>query len=178
MSEGIRATALMGNYKRATKCEHPNLSFIMTENVGVWYFLVDKLKGDNDEFTNGQFIGRVIATEKYPYEPPDVEMLTPNGVFPVNDKNFCVDIGRYHRKDYPATYGMDGFVKMILSGLIGWADIGPGIALIETKLSKKKRIENIKKKSIDSKEYNKKYNTEILKLFSDSLEDKMENMQL
>lgn len=77
MAEQKRTKALMGNYKRATKEKHPNLSFKMTGNTGVWYFIIDRLKGDNNEFTNGQFIGRVIATKKYPFEPPDVEMLTP-----------------------------------------------------------------------------------------------------
>lgn len=72
---------------------------------------------------------------------------------------------------------MDGFVKMILSGLIGWADIGPGIALIDTELSKKKRIENITKKSMDSKEYNMKHNRNILELFDD-LDIELGNMKL
>ena len=175
-----RTKALLGNFKRCTVKEiHPHIKFIMNgDKIDEWYFLMGLLpgdkkktsefKGNNDEFTKGQFIGKITATSVYPYGPPNVEMLTPTGVFPLNNNNFCIDIGKYHKDNYPATLGMDGYTKMIWSGLMGWKEIGHGINLVLNGKKKKEQIEGIRLASENSRKYNKKYNKKILELFEEA----------
>lgn len=177
VTEKSRTKALMGNYKRCTtKDVHEHIKFIMTEdNVCNWYFILGvmpdrkdnkgQFSGNTDEFLHGQFIGKITATKVYPYGPPDVEMLTPTGVFPLNNRDFCIDIGKYHKDNYPATLGMDGYTKMIWSGLVGWRELGGGIALISGRTSQKEQIEMIRKASKESQTYNDKHNSAIMNLF-------------
>lgn len=180
-----RTKALLGNYKRCTiKDIHPHIKFIMEEgDVHKWYFMMGttinsdtegEFAGNDNEFIKGQFFGKITATKMYPYGPPDVEMLTPTGVFPINNNDFCIDIGKYHKDNYPATLGMDGYTKMIWSGLLGWEDLGYGINLVSHKISKKKRVETISKYSLDSQEYNRKNNMKIVKMFQNTTEETKE----
>lgn len=175
-----RTKALLGNFKRCTvKDVHTHIKFIMDgEKIDEWYFLmglmpndkekVSEFKGNDNEFAGGQFIGKITATSVYPYGPPNVEMLTPTGVFPLNNNNFCIDIGKYHKDNYPATLGMDGYTKMIWSGLMGWQEIGHGINLVLNGKKKQEQIEGIRSASKNSIKYNEKYNKEILELFKEA----------
>ena len=175
-TDSSRTKALMANYRRCTTKEHhENVKFIMTSDVSKWYFLMGvmpgvssgptgEFSGEEDEFIGGQYLGVISATKKYPFGPPDVIMLTPNGVFPVNDPNFCISIGKYHATDYPSTLGMDGFTKTVCSGLQGWKSLGPGLKL--TKYSSQgEQLKSVRKLSLDSQEYNRKHNSEVLALF-------------
>ena len=172
----IRTKALLGHFKRCTvKDVHDHIKFVPAENrIDVWYFMMGAMvdsdnkgqfAGDDDEFLEGQFFGKVIATNAYPYGPPNVEMLTPTGVFPLKNTDFCIDIGRYHKNNYPATIGMDGYVKMIWSGLVGWRSLGSGINLMSKGLTKIQQLKNIRKASSNSQAYNKKYNSKLVELF-------------
>ena len=176
VTERSRTKALVGNFKRCTvKDVHPHIKFIIPDdNVHNWYFMMGAMvdddskgqfPGNNDEFLHGQFFGKITATKMYPYGPPDVEMLTPTGVFPLNNSNFCIDIGKYHKDNYPSTLGMDGYTKMIWSGLVGWEDLGNGINLLSGTISKHKQLDNIREASILSQSYNKKNNARIVELF-------------
>lgn len=172
-----RTKALIGNFRRCTvKDVHEHIKFVMTEDdVHKWYFLLGAMPdrednkgqfaGDDDEFLQGQFLGKITATKVYPYGPPDVEMLTPTGVFPLNNNDFCIDIGKYHKDNYPATLGMDGYTKMIWSGLVGWRELGYGINLISGRTPQKQQVLTIKKASRESQAYNEQKNKDILNLF-------------
>ena len=173
-----RTRALLANYRRCTMKEHhENVRFIMTGDVAKWYFLLGAIPGVSEgatgefpgevgEFIGGQYLGVITATDKYPYGPPNVLLLTPTGVFPVNDADFCINIGRYHASDYPATLGMDGFVKTICSGLQGWRSLGKGIAL-KKYASEDEQRQAIQKYASDSQAYNHKHHEKILAMFKD-----------
>lgn len=173
-----RAKALNGNFKRATiKMPHEHIKYIIADDsdIGVWYFMLGALPdrkdnagqfaGDDDEFLGGQFIGKIMATKMYPYGPPDVEMMTPTGVFPLNNKDFCIDVGRYHKDNYPASLGMDGYTNMIWSGLIGWQSLGSGINLLTSRRNTNTSIQKISMESANSQAYNKLHNAEIVARF-------------
>jgi ubiquitin-conjugating enzyme E2 J2 len=61
-------------------------------NPLVWYFL---LKG-TDDYEGGEYIGQIIHSPKYPAEPPDYKMLTPNGRF-ATDSKICLTNSSYHK---------------------------------------------------------------------------------
>jgi ubiquitin-protein ligase len=175
VTQKTRTKALIGNFKRCTIKEvHPHIKFVMEENIHIWYFMMGCMvdsnndggfSGDSDEFIGGQFFGKITATPKYPYGPPDVEMLTPTNIFPLNDNDFCIDIGKYHADNYPPTLGMDGYTKMIWAGLIGWRDLGPGINIMSS--SPDKHVKMIRKASMASQQYNIINNSHLVELFRD-----------
>jgi ubiquitin-protein ligase len=196
VTEKSRVKALKGNFKRATiKQPHDHIKYIIPDDsdIGVWYFMLGakpdfddnegEFAGDDDEFLGGQFIGKIMATKVYPYGPPNVKMLTPTGVFPLNNSNFCIDIGKYHKDNYPATLGMDGYVNMIWSGLIGWKSLGSGINLLTARNNNQLTLANIRKASTDSKAYNEEHIPEVIAMFRDSygkkdLADELDDMAL
>ena len=176
VTDKSRTKALMGHFKRCTeKSVHPHIKFVMSEdNIHNWYFMmgamvdsdnIGEFPGDDNEFLEGQFFGKITATKIYPYGPPDVEMLTPTGVFPLNNNDFCIDIGKYHKDNYPAALGMDGYVGMIWSGLVGWRELGHGINLISGKTPQKQQVELIRKASQNSQNYNRKHNSKLVEMF-------------
>ena len=184
-----RTKALIGNFRRCTiKDVHPHIKFnIADDNVHNWYFMMGAMvdtdnrgefSGDNEEFLKGQFFGKITATKVYPFGPPDVEMLTPTGVFPLNNNDFCIDIGKYHKENYPATLGMDGYTKMIWSGLVGWRDLGHGINLISGHTPQNKQVEMIRKASFESQAYNRKNNAALVELFRGTEEQKKEEKKV
>jgi ubiquitin-protein ligase len=176
----IKIKSLKGHFKRCTNPKkgqvHEHIKFVMSdEDVGVWYFvmgvMVDasedegQFLGNDDEFAGGQYVGKVTATKNYPFAPPDVVFLTPTEIYPINSSDFCVDIGKYHKENYPATLGMDGFVSMIWAGIMGWRDLGAGISLLHYKKLKKDRVKLIRKAAKNSKKYNAKHNRAVLDMF-------------
>lgn len=165
-NEKIKYKALAGHFKRTQKEQHPNVSFVKDdEDQSRWFFKIHDFSGEQDEFKSAEILGEVTATDKYPFSPPNAKIYTPNGVYPINNSDFCVDIGKYHKSNWPATYGMDGFVKMLFSGLIGWKDLGYGINL-KTGDKKKDILGDIINASSNSKDYNRKKLPHILEKFS------------
>jgi ubiquitin-protein ligase len=182
VTEKSRTKALMGNFKRCTvKNPHPHITCVMSK-VDVWHFLIGVhpdskdgkggFDGNDGEFKEGQFLGKIVAPKDYPYSPPNVTMYTPTGVILVENSNFCIDIGKYHKDDYPATLGMDGYLGMVWSGvLVGWKGIGRGIGLATGKTSHDELLVSIKNASKNSQAFNKKRYPRILKMFKSDADD-------
>lgn len=192
-----RVRALQNHYLRATgvgASMHDHIQFVATDDIGKWYFIMGvradvtddeiaaarennkpvrgEFSGEQNEFIGGQFIGILRATSKYPFGPPDAEMLTPTGIFPLNSPDFCIDIGKYHANQYPPTLGLDGFAGMIWAGFINWRELGSGIALFPHG-NPKKDLSIISNRSLSSRSYNLKHHKEILQMFIDAAAEKI-----
>ncbi len=133
-----RANRIMiAQFNAATKEEDEFIKYYMDENnVRVWYALLHGVAG---EFTDGQYLVRVEFPEKFPIDPPWFFFMTPNGVYDL-EKKVCIDIGGYHKENYPAALGAKGFIKQLVSGLIGWESLGGGVSLITTTKKKKQAL--------------------------------------
>uniref|UniRef100_A0A7S4G8F0 UBC core domain-containing protein n=1 Tax=Eutreptiella gymnastica TaxID=73025 RepID=A0A7S4G8F0_9EUGL len=82
----------------------------LEDNVFEWLFT---LRGpDETEYENGFYRGRLILQSNYPFSPPDVELLTPNGRFELN-KKICLSISSYHPENWKPTWG----IKTVLHAL-------------------------------------------------------------
>lgn len=58
-----------------------------------WHFTV---RGPDDTpFAGGIYHGRILLPTEYPFKPPSIILLTPNGRFEVN-KKICLSISAYH----------------------------------------------------------------------------------
>ena len=72
-------------------------AFQSEENMLNFYFLIYGQKGS--DYENGQYIGKFILSDKYPFTPPDIMFLTPNGRFEINRK-ICLTITGYHSGEW------------------------------------------------------------------------------
>eukprot|EP00998_Keelungia_sp_KM082_P005761 NODE_2059_length_1148_cov_63.253673_g2042_i0.p1 GENE.NODE_2059_length_1148_cov_63.253673_g2042_i0~~NODE_2059_length_1148_cov_63.253673_g2042_i0.p1 ORF type:complete len:305 (-),score=39.48 NODE_2059_length_1148_cov_63.253673_g2042_i0:130-1044(-) len=80
------------------------------ENSFEWLFT---MRGPDDtEFSEGFYRGRVILPHNYPFSPPDVVLLTPNGRFELN-KKICLSVSSYHPETWKPTWN----IKTVLTAL-------------------------------------------------------------
>lgn len=63
------------------------------ENLFLWHFTI---KGPRDTpFEGGIYHGKIVFPQQYPYSPPDIYFLTPNGRFETG-KKICLTITSFH----------------------------------------------------------------------------------
>jgi ubiquitin-conjugating enzyme E2 J2 len=133
-------------------CKEPNeyIKFMQSEECHVWYILLSGFAGDHDEFDGGEYLVRMKAPANFPFDPPEFYFMTKNGLYETDTK-VCISIGEYHKDQYRAALGMDGFANQLVSGLIGWRSMGGGISITNTdaaakaKFAKASRASNLAK---------------------------------
>lgn len=65
----------------------------LESNLFEWHFTI---RGPPDtEFEGGVYHGRIILPPEYPFRPPDIMFMTPNGRFSTGMK-ICLTISSYH----------------------------------------------------------------------------------
>lgn len=164
-----RTTAIIkGQFTKATKDPHESLKFLIDESdIKIWYILLNNMCGENNEFLDGEYLLRVKIPDTWvdcPSTPPDFYFMTPNGLYGC-ETIVCVSIGKFHPDQYRATLGIIGFCANLISGLIGWKEIGHGIQILDTTLGQKKALAK------RSRLYNMKNHSEILKKIHESFRD-------
>lgn len=174
-----RLRSIYANYKKHRECREQYFDCIMDQkDMGIWYACIRDVVGNNNEFEGGEYIVKVVATDKYPNAPPQFYFMTPNGVYEINRK-VCISIGEFHSNSYsPGTHGgMVGFIRMLVNGIIFWQDLGNGISLINNEYcnsdNKKRKtmlpgiLSNIKDIAKKSKEYNLANYPDLVDKFND-----------
>ena len=66
-------------------------------------------------FSGGFYHGKLIFPQDYPFKPPRILMLTPNGRFQTNTR-LCLSISDFH----PDTWNPAWSVATILTGLLSF----------------------------------------------------------
>ncbi|CAG8722658.1 34773_t:CDS:2, partial [Racocetra persica] len=85
----------------------------LEDNLFEWHFVI---RGpDGTEFEGGRYHGRIILPSEYPFKPPNLMLLTPNGRFELN-KKICLSITGYHPEYWLPAWG----IRTVLLGLIGF----------------------------------------------------------
>lgn len=141
---------MMAQFKKATKEPNEFIKFHMDEEKPwIWHILLSNFTGDKDEYKGGQYIFRMEAPADFPHNPPHFYARTPQGLYEI-DQKVCINIGEWHKDQYRAALGMDGFANQLVSGLIGWETMGGGIKILTTSLAQKQEL------ALKSPEYNKK----------------------
>jgi ubiquitin-protein ligase len=69
----------------------------------VWYFLI--VGDDDSDYSRGEYIGKIVHSDKYPTEPPDYYMLTPNGRYEI-DRKICLSNSSYHRGEWTTSWNI------------------------------------------------------------------------
>lgn len=150
-----QAAIVTGQFKFAVKQPHEYLKFMMDEkDYNKWYILLSGFDGDEGEYTDGEYLVRIKLPADFPYNPPEFYFMTEQGLYGVETK-VCISIGEFHKADARAALKVGEFCTQLISGLIGWRDMGGGIQILQTDVKQKKRF------AANSRAYNAKYNSDI-----------------
>ncbi|TMW66131.1 hypothetical protein Poli38472_003896 [Pythium oligandrum] len=85
----------------------------LEDNMFDWHFT---LRGPPDtEFEGGIYHGRILLPADYPFKPPNIMLLTPNGRFEVR-KKICLSISAHHPEEWQPAWG----IRLILEALISF----------------------------------------------------------
>ena len=76
-------------------------------DLGVWYFLY--------RTDDGEFIFKIKHADNYPFSPPDLSVLTPNGVIDTGCL-ICTTFSSFHKGDWDASM----ITEKIIIGLISY----------------------------------------------------------
>ncbi|KAL4074501.1 ubiquitin-conjugating enzyme/RWD-like protein, partial [Scleroderma yunnanense] len=91
------------------------------------------------EFEGGLYHFRIILPAEYPFRPPSLMMLTPNGRFELNTK-ICISFTNYHEEEWQPAWG----VRTAILGLQGFFPLkgqaATGVGSVEYPVSERKRL--------------------------------------
>ncbi|RWS05793.1 ubiquitin-conjugating enzyme E2 J2-like protein [Dinothrombium tinctorium] len=96
------------------------------QNILEWHYVV--FGPENTPYENGIYHGKLQFPPDFPFKPPSIYMLTPNGRFKCNVR-LCLSISDYH----PDTWNPAWSVSTILTGLLSFmVEKNPTMGSIET----------------------------------------------
>ncbi|XP_055619046.1 ubiquitin-conjugating enzyme E2 J2 [Toxorhynchites rutilus septentrionalis] len=85
----------------------------LPSNILEWHYVI---KGPEDSpYHGGYYHGTLLFTKEFPFKPPSIYMVTPNGRFKTN-KRLCLSISDFH----PDTWNPAWSVATILTGLLSF----------------------------------------------------------
>jgi len=94
------------------------------------------------EFEGGLYHFRILLPAEYPFRPPSLMMLTPNGRFELNTK-ICISFTNYHEEEWQPAWG----VRTAILGLQGFFPLkgsaASGVGSVEYPVSERKRLAHI-----------------------------------
>ncbi|KAH9842906.1 UBC-like protein [Rhodofomes roseus] len=98
------------------------------------------LRGPNGtEFEGGVYHFRILLPAEYPFRPPSIMMLTPNGRFELNTK-ICISFTSYHEELWQPAWG----VRTAIVGLQGFFPLkgtaAVGVGALEYPVAERKRL--------------------------------------
>eukprot|EP00854_Cymbomonas_tetramitiformis_P003430 gene3430-4310_t len=103
-------------------------------NILEWHFL---LQGPPDTpYVGGWYIGKLKFPDDYPFKPPGIMMLTPNGRFKTGER-LCLSMSDFH----PELWNPMWSVANVLTGLLSFmCEDTPTTGSIETSAEQKKNF--------------------------------------
>ena len=126
---------LQKEYQRLQKDPLPDiLAEPRPENILEWHFVI---KGPSDTiYAGGHYHGKLIFPSDYPYKPPAIMMLTPNGRFATNTR-LCLSMSDFH----PETWVPAWSVASILNGILSFMlESTPTVGSVETSAAERRRL--------------------------------------
>jgi len=106
----------------------------LPSNILEWHYVV---RGpEKSPYDGGHYHGKLVFPSEFPFKPPSIYMITPNGRFKTNTR-LCLSISDYH----PDTWNPAWSVSTILTGLLSFMlEKSPTLGSIETTLTEKRYL--------------------------------------
>jgi len=98
----------------------------LPNNILEWHYVVQG--PENSPYEGGFYHGKLVFPREFPFKPPAIYMITPNGRFKTNVR-LCLSISDYH----PDTWNPAWSVSTILTGLLSFMlEKSPTLGSIES----------------------------------------------
>ncbi|GKT27479.1 hypothetical protein ADUPG1_013860 [Aduncisulcus paluster] len=92
---------------------------------------------DDSVYSGGIYHGRLILSSDYPFHPPDIELLNPNGRWEIN-RPICLSITSFHKESWAASWNIRSVLIALQSVML---DPGLGaVGAIELPSDERKRL--------------------------------------
>ena len=126
---------LKQDYLRLNRDPVPYVNAVpIPNNILIWHYVVTG--PENSLYEGGYFHGKLVFPNDFPFKPPAIYMITPNGRFEVN-KKLCLSISDFH----PDTWNPSWSVSTILTGLLSFMlETTPTTGSIESSDMKKRKL--------------------------------------
>ncbi|KAJ1964302.1 Ubiquitin-conjugating enzyme E2 32 [Dimargaris xerosporica] len=85
----------------------------LEDNLFEWHFTICGPPGT--DYAGGRYHGRILLPAEYPFKPPSVVFLTPNGRFQLH-KKICLSMTQYHPEHWQPAWD----IRCMLLGLISF----------------------------------------------------------
>jgi len=83
-------------YQRLSRDPVPNVvAEPRPNNILEWHFVIQGPAFAGTPYAGGQYHGKLLFPSDYPYKPPSIMMLTPNGRFNTNTR-LCLSMSDFH----------------------------------------------------------------------------------
>ncbi|KAK4523544.1 hypothetical protein GAYE_PCTG69G1440 [Galdieria yellowstonensis] len=104
------------------------------KNFQTWYFI---LEGPPDTcYEGGIYLGKLVFPKDFPYKPPAIYLLTPNGRLQT-DTRLCLSMSDYH----PETWNPLWSTAAVLNGLLSFmVSEEPSMNTLKTSVQERKRL--------------------------------------
>ncbi|SCU89201.1 LAMI_0D12728g1_1 [Lachancea mirantina] len=135
------------------------------ENILEWHYVIT---GPPDTpYAEGQYHGTLVFPSDYPFKPPAIRMVTPNGRFK-EDTRLCLSMSDYH----PDTWNPSWSVATILTGLLSFMTSNESTtgAIITTP-------EHRRRMASCSKEFNALRNLRFRKVFPELVQQNLKDIE-
>jgi ubiquitin-conjugating enzyme E2 J2 len=136
---------------------HVHVTMDQSNNL-LWYCLINNL--NEEDYRGGEYIFHIKLSPRYPFEPPDFYMFTPNGRFATNTK-LCFSNSTHHKESWSPIWNLRTIIMGFLSFFLEKKSVG--IGHLESK------SEEVRSLAANSKKYNQESLTKILELFHQKL---------
>jgi len=126
---------LQAEYRRLAKDPIPYLTAQpLSSNLLEWRYVV---RGPSETpYEGGIYQGKIVFPFEYPYKPPSIYMLTPNGRFKTNT-SLCLTITSFH----PDSWNPSWSISSILNGFLSFmCDTSATFGSIETTYAQKRKF--------------------------------------
>lgn len=84
-------------------------------NICIWYFLIHG--PINTPYYKGLYIGVIIFPPNFPYSPPEIQMISPNGKFKPR-RSICLTLSSFHEECWNASWTFEKIIVALVSFMV------------------------------------------------------------
>ena len=81
-----------------------------------WYFCIFGL--EDCAYADGHYVVKLSFPKDYPYKPPGIQMITPNGRF-VERQSICTSFSDYHPELWDPSWNVQTIILGLISFMVG-----------------------------------------------------------
>lgn len=110
------------------------------ENMFEWHFVLRGPAGT--DFEGGKYHGKILLPAEYPFKPPNIIFLTPNGRWETKTK-ICLSMSAYHPEDWQPAWGIRTMLEALISFMPSATDGAVGAMDASSETRKRLALESL-----------------------------------